>query len=213
MKKHLLFFIFVIYNNFLFAQPPQTITLKSPDTTRGLTVMKALTLRASIKEFDTSSLKLQDLSDLLWAANGVNRPESGKRTAPSAQNAQDIDIYVFMKSAVYLYDAKKHQLNFVTDGDYRMLIAGRQEWVAQAPVVLLLVSDVSRFRAGTDSLKIIWAAMDAGIVSQNIAVFCAGVGLATVPRASMDQQKLRELLKLKDTQYIMLNNPVGYRKK
>lgn len=203
----------LIFTLHSFSQTSQTINLNPPDTARGLSVMKALSLRASIKEFDTTSLKLQDLSDLLWAANGVNRPESGKRTAPSAQNAQDVDIYVFMKSAVYLYDAKKHQLDFVLDGDHRNLIAGRQEWAAQAPVALLLVSDVSKFRAGTDSVRILFGAMDAGIVSQNIAVFCAGVGLATVPRASMDQQKLRELLKLKDTQHIMLNNPVGYKKK
>ncbi len=196
----------------LFTQDQKTIVLNPPETTRGLSVIKALSLRASIKEFDTTSLKIKDLSDLLWAANGINRPELSKRTAPSAQNAQDIDVYVFMKSGIYLYDANKHLLDLNVEGDHRMLIAGRQENVAKAPVILLLVSDVSRFRSGTDSLRIIWGAMDAGIVSQNISLFCASVGFATVPRASMDQQKLREILKLKDTQHIMLNNPVSYRK-
>jgi nitroreductase len=83
--------------------------------------------------------------------------------------------------------------------------------MAKAPVICVLVSDISRFRAGADSLKLIWAAEDAGIVSQNISLFCASIGLATRPRASMDQQKLREILKLKDTQHLMLNNPVSYR--
>ena len=85
----------------MFAQSEETIVLNPPDTNRGLPVMKALSLRASEREFDTTSINLQDLSDLLWASNGVNRPEIGKRTAPSAQNAQDIDIYVFMKSGIY----------------------------------------------------------------------------------------------------------------
>jgi len=94
-----------------------------------------------------------------------------------------------------------------------MLIAGRQVAVAKAPVICLLVSDISRFRAGEDSLKLVWAAIDAGIVSQNINIFCAATGLTTRPRASMNQEKLREVLQLTDTQHLMLNNPVSYRKK
>ena len=117
-----------------------------------------------------------------------------------------------MKSGIYLYDAKKHILESVVDGDYRKLVADKQENFAKAPVICLLVSDISRFRSGGDSLKIIWAAFDAGIVSQNISLFCASVGLATRPRASMDQQKLRKILKLKDSQRLMLNNPVSYKK-
>jgi SagB-type dehydrogenase family enzyme len=212
MKKFIVTFCIAIIINYLSAQTPRTIILNAPDTTRGLPVMKALSLRASANDFDTTSLKLQDMSDLLWAANGINRPVNGKRTAPSAMNAQDIDVYAFMKSGVYLYNAKKHCLDFVIDGDYRALIAGRQENFAKAPLICLLVSDISRFQRGEDSLKLVYAAEDAGIVSQNISIFCASVGFATRPRASMDQQKLREILKLKDSQHLMLNNPVGYKK-
>jgi SagB-type dehydrogenase family enzyme len=172
--------------------------------------MKALSLRASVTEWDTTSLNIQDLSDLLWAAIGVNRPETGKRTAPSAMNAQDIDLYVFMKAGVYLYDSKVHLLELVVDGDYRNLAAGRQEEVAQAPVICLMVSDISRFNAGDDIQKLTWAAIDAGTVSQNIALFCTGVGLATRPRVTMDQEKIRDVLKLKDSQHLLLNNPVSY---
>lgn len=196
----------------LLAQAPDNIRLNPPDKTRGLPVMTALSRRASVTEWDTTSLKLQDLSDLLWAANGVNRPDIGKRTAPSAMNAQDIDIYVFMKTAVYLYNAADHVLEKVTDGDNRPMVADRQEDVANAPVICLLVSDISRFRAGEDAQKFEWAAIDAGTVSQNISLFCASVGIGTRPRATMDEPKIRKILKLKDSQHLMLNNPVSYKK-
>jgi SagB-type dehydrogenase family enzyme len=212
MKMIIIYFCTAIIINSLSAQDSKTIKLNPPDITRGLAVMKALSLRASATEFDTTSLKLQDISDLLWAANGINRPESGKRTAPSAMNAQDIDVYAFMKSGVYLYNAKKHCLDFIIDGDHRALVAGRQENFAKAPLICLLVSDISRFQRGNDSSKLVIAAYDAGIVSENISIFCASVNLATRPRASMDQQKLREILKLKDSQHMLLNNPVGYKK-
>lgn len=193
-----------------YAQADQAIQLVAPDTARGLPVMKALQARASASDFDTVMLSDQDLSDLIWAANGINRPGSGKRTAPSATNAQDVDIYVCLDQGAYLYDPKKHELELAAGGDLRPLIAGRQEFAAKAPVVLLLVSDIGRFKHGTDSLKLVWAAMDAGIVSQNIAVFCAGTGLKTRPRAIMDLGKLKTALNLRETQYLMLNNPVSY---
>ncbi|MGD0589868.1 MAG: SagB/ThcOx family dehydrogenase [Bacteroidota bacterium] len=212
MKKATMLIWFITFTCSLYAQGTKTIVLDPPDTTRGLPVMKALSLRASAKEFDTTKIKLQDLSDLLWAADGVNRHEIGKRTAPSAINAQDIDVYVSLKSGIYLYKAKKHLLELIVDGDYRNLIADKQENVAKAPLICLLVSDISRFAFGKDSVKLVWAAEDAGIVSQNISLFCASVGFATRPRASMDQQKLKEILKLKDSQHLMLNNPVSYKK-
>ncbi len=190
--------------------PQEIINLNPPGHERGLTVIQALSIRASATEFNSTDLKDDDLSDLLWAANGINRPDEGKRTAPSAMNAQDIDVYVFKKTAVYLYNAKQHALVKISNGDYRALIAGSQKFVADAPVICLLVSDISRFRNGEESAKLTYAAMDAGIVSQNISVFCASVGIKTRPRASMDQDKIREVLQLKDTQHLMLNHPVSY---
>jgi SagB-type dehydrogenase family enzyme len=174
--------------------------------------MKAFAQRSSQAKFDTLNLKLQDLSDLLWAADGINRAELGKRTAPSAMNSQDVDVYVVMKAGAYLYDAKKHELDLVTVGDFRLQVAGRQENFAGAPVFCVLVSDISRFKNGTDSVKLQMAALDAGIVSQNIGLFCAGTGLATHPRVTMDIPKLKEALKLKSSQYLMINNLVAYRK-
>jgi SagB-type dehydrogenase family enzyme len=210
MKKNSIVCLAIFLASFSFGHMNNTISLNPPDTTRGLPVMKALKARASATEFDTVMLRDQDLADLLWAANGINRPEIGKRTAPSAINAQDIDIYVCLKTGIYLYNAKEHSLERAAEGDHRPAVAGQQKFVARAPVICLLVSDISRFKHGEDSLKLVWAAEDAGIVSQNIAVFCAGTGLKTRPRAIMDQDKLRSVLKLKPTQHLMLNNPVSY---
>lgn len=208
--KNLIYIIIFCISISSFTQENGIILLNPPNTLKGLPVMKALSQRASVKEFDTTDLNIQDLSDLLWAANGINRPESGKRTAPSAMNSQDIDIYVFLKTGIYLYDAQKHFLKLVHQEDNRKLIAGKQENVANAPLFCVLVSDISRFKHGSDSLKLEWAAMDAGIVSQNIALFCAGTNLLTRPIASMKKEKLKSLLNLSETQYLMINHPVSY---
>jgi SagB-type dehydrogenase family enzyme len=213
MKTLLTLLTCCIYSLSLTAQHNENIPLLEPDLNRGMNTMQALALRASATDYDTTALSLRDLSDLLWAANGVNRKETGKRTAPSAINAQDIDVYVFMKRGVYLYNPQKSLLEFITSGDHRMLVAGRQEIVAKAPVICVLVSDISKFRMGEESQKLIWSAEDAGIVSQNISIFCASVGLVTRPRSSMEQEKIRVLLNLKENQHLMLNNPVGYAKK
>lgn len=194
----------------LLAQELKPVTLNTPDLKRGLPVMEAFSLRASSTQFSDKILSLQDLSDLLFAANGVNRKDIGKRTAPSAMNSQDIDVYVFMEEGVYLYDAVNNILNPVVGGDQRMLIAGRQEVVAKAPVVLLLVSDISRFKFPDEAMKLDGAAKDAGIVSQNINIFCAGTGLITRTRGSMEIEKIKSVLQLKESQHPMLNNPVGY---
>ena len=212
MKKLALIIFSLWFTGILLAQAPGTITLNPPDFSPGLSVMKALSLRASATEFDTAMLKIPDLSNLLWAADGINREESGKRTAPSAMNAQDVDVYVVMKTGAFLYDAKAHALKLIAPGDHRKTVAGMQVNMANAPVFCVLVSDISRFSRGQDSLKRIWAAEDAGIISQNISVFCASAGLATRPRATMDIDKLHSILKLKSSQYLMLNHPVSYHK-
>jgi SagB-type dehydrogenase family enzyme len=195
------------------AQELKVIKLEAPDKTGGAPLMKVFNDRKSDREFAPDKLKPKDLSNLLWAANGINRAD-GKRTAPSAINAQDVDIYVVLPEGAYLYDAKAHALNPVAAGDYRAAVAGGgQAFVKTAPVSLVLVSDLSRLSKNPDDGTRLMAAVDVGIVSQNINIACAGLGLATVPRGSMDQEALKKALKLTTTQLLLINNPVGYPKK
>ncbi|MBQ4279733.1 MAG: SagB/ThcOx family dehydrogenase [Rikenellaceae bacterium] len=169
----------------------KAIELNEPSLDRGKPVMQALSERRSTREFADRMLSLQDLSDLVWAANGINRPESGKRTAPSAMNRQDVKVYVCTRDGSYLYDPAAAILEPLTAGDVRP---------DGAPVCIVLVTDEGET----------WSALDAGIVSQNISLFCAGAGLATYPRASMDRDALRQALQLSAKQELMLCHPVGY---
>ena len=194
-----------------YSQDLKPIELKKPDMTRKTTLMNALSKRMSVRAYSPKMISIQELSDLLWAANGINRPD-GKRTAPSARNAQDIDVYVLTAEGAYLYNAQKNLLEPVVKGDLRGHIWAQQEFVAAAPVNIMLVSDLSRFPSGDDAQRASFAAMDAGIVSQNISLFCAAAGLATVPRALIDTQKMAEVLKLKESQRVIMNHPVGYPK-
>ena len=190
----------------------KVIRLPKPNLNRNSEVMEAFANRHSPREYAAKALTLNDLSDLLWAANGINRPEEGKRTAPSAMNKQDVDVYVVLPEGTYLYDAKAHQLNLVAEGDHRGAVAGGQAFVKSAPVSLLLVSDLSRLGDAKNTHTQLMGAVDAGIVSQNISIFCSAAKLATVPRASMDTAKLKSVLKLTDTQLPLMNHPVGYHK-
>ena len=190
----------------------KVIRLPKPNLNRNSEVMEAFANRHSTREYAAKALTLTDLSDLLWAANGINRPEEGKRTAPSAMNKQDVDVYVVLSEGTYLYDAKAHQLNLVAEGDHRGAVAGGQAFVKSAPVSLLLVSDLSRLGDAKNTHTQLMGAVDAGIVSQNISIFCSAAKLATVPRASMDTAKLKSVLKLTDTQLPLMNHPVGYHK-
>lgn len=191
----------------------QDIKLNEPVKTGGISVMEAFANRQSSSEFVDKELSVQDLSNLLWAANGINR-EKGKKTAPSAQNSQDIDVYVALPKAVYKYDAKANNLILVAEGDYRGLAGGKKD-NPLPPSTLYIVADASKYAPSayntiehiTDMNKV-----DAGIVSQNISIFCSGMGLGTKPRAQMNHAELKKVLKLSDSQTLMLNHPVGYLK-
>lgn len=186
-------------------------TIKLPPVVKGVpaTLMQALEKRQSVREFDKGNIPRRELSNLLWAANGVNR-EDGKRTAPSALNKQDVDVYVCMENGAYKYDAKGHALVQVTDKDVRPAVAAQQTWAADAPVVIVLVSDLRKL-GGEKAREM--GAIDAGHVSQNVCLYCAATGLATVPRASMDKRAVATALNLENGQEPMLNLPVGYPKK
>ncbi len=213
VSKNFLLFLILFTTNIVFAQEKtQTIQLNTPNRTRGDAVMKALVNRHSSREFSTAELSLQDLSDLLWAANGINRKD-GRRTAPSARNKQDIDIYVIRPKGAYLYNPGKNVLQLITSGDHRDAVANGQDFVRTVPVCLVLVSNTNKLGDFDNALVQRIAALDAGIVSQNINIFCSAVGLATIPRVYMDETRLQKILKLASGQKLMINNPVGYPKK
>jgi len=186
------------------------IKLNDPDKTRGSAIMKALNDRQTIREYSTESLRPQDLSDLLWAANGINRPD-GRRTAPTARNLQEVEMYVIFPFGAYWYDYREHSLIQVATGDYRRAVAGSQDFAAAAPMSIVLVADMTKYgdNMNTEQSKLM-AAVDIGIVCQNINIACAGLGLATVPRGTMDHATLKTALNLKDTHLLLMNNPVGY---
>ena len=213
MKKVLitLMALFIISMG-MYSQELKEIKLNAPDKTRGSAVMKALSDRHSDREYDTKELSLQDLSDLLWAANGINR-QDGKRTAPSAMDRREIDVYMINKDGAYLYDVNEHSLKPISSGDFRKAVAAQQDFAATAPISIVLVANLEKLGDPTKEGTRMTANFDAGIVCQNINIFCSAVGLATVPRGSMNQNELRVALKLSETQIISINNPVGYPKK
>lgn len=187
----------------------QTVTkLPAPDMNRQtLTVMETLQNRKSVRAYSDQELTLQDISDLLWAAQGKNR-EDGRMTSPTARNRQEIRLYVFTKDGVSLYNHDNHTLVSVTGGDHRGLIAGPQAFAKTAPVCLLMVADFEKYGSESDHAKMM-VYCDAGIVSENINIFCASAGFCTVPRGIMNNKGLIELLGLSDKQVPVLNNPVG----
>jgi len=194
------------------AEELKPIQLSKPQMDGGRPLMQVLKDRSSSREFSPQKLPLQILSNLLWAASGINRPDSGKRTAPTAANWQEIDIYVAAADGLYLYDAKPHVLKPVLAGDIRAL-AGLQAFVKDAPLNLIYVADLSRIGRGTSEEKDFFSAADTGFVAQNVYLFCASEGLATVVRANIDRPTLGKAMKLGSNQRITLSQTVGYPKK
>lgn len=173
--------------------------------------MQALKLRQSSRSFDSKPLPLQELSNLLWAADGINRPESGKRTAPSAMNWQEVDVYVVLKEGVYLYEAKSHSLRPVVAKDLREA-TGRQDFTKDAPLNLVYISDQARMTKASNEDKNMWGGADVGFVAQNVYLYCASQGLAVVVRGMVDRETLGRALNLRPEQKIILAQTIGYPK-
>jgi nitroreductase len=187
----------------------QSIELPPPQKTGGMPLMEALAKRSTARAFATNDLSPQQISSLLWAAFGINRPD-GKRTAPSAMNFQETDIYVLLKSGAYVYSAASNQLNQVVAEDIRAL-GGIQAFVKDAPVTLVFVADLAKSGGNTEDNRN-FANIDVGYISQNVYLFCASEGLATGARAMVDRKALGEKLKLRPDQLIVLAQSVGYPK-
>ena len=202
---------FFLCPNQIQPQELQEIKLLNPQTDSGRPLMQVLKDRHSSRDFSTEDIPLQVLSNLLWAASGINRPDSGKRTAPSAVNWQNIDIYVAMANGLYLYEAKGHILKHVLAEDIRAA-TGNQSFVKDVPVNLIYVADFSKITRGTDEDKNFYSAAHTGFISQNVYLFCASEGLATVVRGLIDRESMSRVMKLRPDQKVMFAQSVGYPK-
>ena len=185
-----------------------TIALPPVDAHGGMPLLDALALRRSSREFAPDALPLPVLSGLLWAAYGTNRPDGG-RTAPSALNAQEVDVYAALPGGAYRYDAAAHVLRLVAATDVRR-VTGYQDFVDEAPLDLVFVADYSRMRLVPAAARQSYAAVAAGAIAQNVYLFAAANGLATVIRAWIDRDAIAEALGLDHDQQVLLSQTVGY---
>jgi SagB-type dehydrogenase family enzyme len=181
--------------------PPPQVDAKVP-------LMEALSRRRSARTFRTSQLPAQLLSNLLWSAFGINRPEDGGRTAPSALNAQEIDIYVALAAGLYIYAPRTHSLQLVAAVDARR-VTGYQDFADHAPLDLIYVADFAHTLAGADERRL-YAGVSTGAIVQNVYLYCAASGLATVARAFFDRSALRKTLGLGEREEVLLTQTVGY---
>jgi nitroreductase len=186
------------------------IDLPAAETGGGKPLMQVLKARRSTREFSPRMPSPQVLSNLLWAAAGVNRPD-GRRTAPTASNRQEIDIYVITADGLYLYEPKDHKLTGVVPRPARS--AGTQDFVKTAPINLVFVADFAKYgEKMAEENKLTYSGADTGYISQNVYLFCASEGLATVVRAGIDRPALSKAMRLRPEQRIILEQPVGYPK-
>ena len=193
------------------AQTPQPIALPAPADT-GKSLMQALKERKSTRDYSDRALPNQVLSNLLWAAWGVNRPQIDGRTAPHWHNIYAMDIYLTMADGVWVYEPKSHRLLFHMAGDLRGQTTTGQPFVATAPLNLVYAFELAKLTPATDSEKAVAAAACAAVVAQNVYLYCASEGLATVLRQSVPGEMLAKTLKLSPSQIIQFAQTVGYPK-
>jgi SagB-type dehydrogenase family enzyme len=208
MKKAIVSFVVLLSWTICSAQVIDTIPLPPAQKTGGMPVMEAFQLRKTQRSFSSRELTSQQLSNLLWAAYGINRPE-GLRTVPAAKEWYEYDIYVIKADGWYLYEPKKHVLIKIGNEDLRAY-GGTQEFVKAAPVILVYIADFDRMTNTTDELRKFFSAVDVGYISQNVYLWCASEGLATIILGQVDKVKVREVLSLKTNQQVILSQPVAY---
>ena len=208
MKKMLALLLFSVS----FSAFAQDIALPPSNKTGGMPLMQALSERHSARNFDANrQLDNQILSDLLWAAFGQNR-EDGKRTAPTARNVQDMQIYVALKKGVYLYDPSNNYLKQISSKDIRSQAGMQTDILSKASTVLIYVSDYDKIDFAPEDKKAVYAAMHAGSIYQNVGLFAASEGLISFVVGSANYSELPKLLSLPENQKIIVVQPVGYAK-
>jgi hypothetical protein len=186
----------------------KSIQLPAADTSGGLPLMQALSARHSQRDFNTTALPDQTLANLLWAATGINRPALGGRTAPSAMNAQEVDVYVALPTGLYRYEPVAHVLHLAAPTDVRR-VTGYQDFVDAAPLDLVYVADHARMKLIPASQRVSFASMAVGAIAQNVYLYCASAGLATVARAWFDRTALGQCMGLENDKEILLTQTVG----
>ena len=207
MKTKLLALIALFLASCVMAQ--KEIQLPTPSKSGGMPLMEALSKRSTNRSMDsTRHLSEQQLSDLVWAAWGVNRPD-GRRTAPSALNRQEIDLYLIGRSGAYLYDATNHKLVQVAKGDHRAEV-NNLEFTKTGDWIMIFVADYSRMMNPDDMQQnAITSGVDAGLIAQNVYLYGASEGLAIVVHMSLNQKEIADILHLGETQHIVLGQTVG----
>lgn len=209
MKKLFLFIICMVFmSNLTYSQG--NIKLPVPEKTGGKALMDCFNARHTGREFSSETLDLQTLSNLLWAAFGINRAEDGKRTAPSAMNMQEMSIYCAMENGLFLYDAATHTLIQKSTADIRQA-TGKQEFVPTAPLNLIFVADKNKMeKVSDDEAKIVrYAALDTGFIAQNVYLYCASANLETVVRGYFDKDELTKAMHLESSAFVVLTQTVG----
>jgi nitroreductase len=189
----------------------QSVALPPPGKGGGMPLMQALWQRQSQREFGTQPLPETTLGELLWATAGVNRPALGGRTAPSAMNSQEVDVFVALPSGLYLYDAAAHALRLEVPSDIRG-ITGYQDFTDEAALDLVFVADHRRMTLVPAAQREAYAFTAAGAMAQNLYLYCASQGLATVIRAWLDRHALAQAMELGADQQVLLAQTVGYPK-
>jgi nitroreductase len=185
-----------------------SIALPHPDRKGGLALMQALAKRHSSREFSPAPLPRTVISSLLWAAFGINRPHANGRTAPTARDAQEIDIYVALPGGLYIYDPFAHGLALVAAVDARR-VTGYQDFGDEAPLDLVYVADHAHVATKSEQSRC-YSAVAAGAIVQNVYLYCASAGLATVVRAWLDRKALGAALRLTEHESIIVAQTVGY---
>lgn len=208
MKKCILLLLILTIPLYLVSQGTRTIKLPEPQVTKGKPLMQALKERKSTREYSVKDIPLQEISNLLWAANGINRKETGLHTAPTASNRQELEVFLSDKSGLYRYDAKEHSLVTIHNRDIRAE-TGTQDYVAAAPVNLIIVADFNKMGTNRQA-NIETANIDAGFICQNIYLYCASENLATVVRGSFMREQLAKEMGLGSNYYIVITQTVGY---
>ncbi len=188
------------------------VSFPQPDKTGGKPLMETFDRRESIRKYTDRPVSLLHLSNMLWAAFGLNRDgkRADRRTAPSAMGDCEVDIYVALKSGLFIYEAEKHRLKQLSKTDLRAA-TGKQKFAATAPINLIFVADKARMSLESEEDRSFYAAVDTGYISQNVYLYCASEGLDTIVRGWVDKEALAKQMKLGATRMIVLAQTVGYK--